>query len=48
MVQTLEGGIVREISIGEGDLVEKDQTLMQIDDTGFASKLGEIKQRAGP
>ncbi len=45
VVQTLEGGIVREISIGEGDLVEKDQTLMQIDDTGFASKLGEIKQR---
>lgn len=45
VVQTLEGGIIREISIGEGDLVEKDQTLMQIDDTGFASKLGEIKQR---
>lgn len=45
VVQTLEGGIVREISIGEGDLVEKDQVLMQIDDTGFASKLGEIKQR---
>lgn len=45
VVQTLEGGIVREISIGEGDLVEKDQILMQIDDTGFASKLGEIKQR---
>ncbi len=45
VVQTLEGGIIREISVGEGDLVEQDQTLMQIDDTGFASKLGEIKQR---
>ncbi|MEM8645121.1 MAG: biotin/lipoyl-binding protein, partial [Pseudomonadota bacterium] len=45
VVQTLEGGIVREITIGEGDLVEQDQVLMQIDDTGFASKLGEIKQR---
>ena len=45
VVQTLEGGIIREIAVGEGDLVDKGQTLMQIDDTGFASKLGEIKQR---
>jgi adhesin transport system membrane fusion protein len=45
VVQTLEGGIVREILIREGDRVEKDQVIMQIDDTGFASNLGELRQR---
>ncbi len=45
VVQTLEGGIVREILIREGDSVEKDQVLMRIDDTGFAARLGELSQR---
>ncbi len=45
MVQTLEGGIVRDILIREGDSVEKQQVLMRIDDTGFASRLGELNQR---
>lgn len=45
VMQTLEGGIVREILLREGDLVEQGQVLMRIDDTGFASRLGEIKQR---
>jgi len=45
VVQTLEGGIVAEILIAEGDTVEKNQIIMQIDDTGFASRLGEIRQR---
>lgn len=45
VVQTLEGGIVSEISVNEGDFVEKDQALMQIDDTGFSSQLGELRQR---
>src|SRR5690606_37106576 len=45
VVQTLEGGIVREILIREGDRVMKDQVIMQIDDTGFASNLGELSQR---
>ncbi|MGI9406565.1 MAG: HlyD family type I secretion periplasmic adaptor subunit [Hyphomicrobiaceae bacterium] len=45
VVQTLEGGIAREILVQEGDLVEKDQVLMRIDDTGFASRLGELRQR---
>ncbi len=45
VVQTLEGGIVSEILIREGDTVEKDQIIMRIDDTGFASRLGEIMQR---
>ncbi len=45
VVQTLEGGLVRSIAVREGDLVDEGQTLMQIDDTGFASKLGELRQR---
>ncbi len=45
VVQTLEGGIIRSISVQEGDLVKKGQELMQIDDTGFSSQLGEISRR---
>lgn len=45
LAQTLEGGIVRELLVREGDRVEANQVLMRIDDTGFASKLGELSQR---
>jgi membrane fusion protein, adhesin transport system len=45
VAQSLEGGIVRELLVREGDQVEKDQILMRIDDTGFSSKLGEVSQR---
>ncbi len=45
IVQTLEGGIVSAIEISEGDLVEEGQVIMRIDDTGFASRLGELRQR---
>ena len=45
VVQTLEGGIVSKIFIAEGDTVEKNQIIMQIDDTGFASRLGEVEQK---
>lgn len=43
VVQTLEAGIVRSILVTEGDVVEAGQDLMQIDDTGFSSKLGELQ-----
>lgn len=45
VMQTLEGGIIREILMKEGDLVNQGQVLMRIDDTGFASRLGELMQR---
>jgi adhesin transport system membrane fusion protein len=45
VAQSLEGGIVRELSVREGDRVDQDQVLMRIDDTGFASRLGELIQR---
>ncbi len=45
VAQSLEGGIVRELAVREGDRVEQDQILMRIDDTGFASRVGELQQR---
>ncbi|WP_372723829.1 HlyD family type I secretion periplasmic adaptor subunit, partial [Immundisolibacter sp.] len=41
VVQNLEGGIVREILVREGDVVAKDQVLLNIDDTRFASSYQE-------
>jgi adhesin transport system membrane fusion protein len=41
VVQNLEGGIVREILTREGDVVAKDQILLRIDDTRFASSYQE-------
>jgi len=45
VIQTLEGGIVREIAASEGQLVEKGQALIRIDDTGFSSELGQLRQQ---
>lgn len=45
VIQTLEGGIVRSLSVAEGDLVESGQALIQIDDTSFSARLGELKQQ---
>lgn len=45
VVQTLEGGIVTEILIQEGTIVQQGQSLMRIDDTKFASEFGEIRER---
>ncbi|HVV43506.1 MAG TPA: HlyD family type I secretion periplasmic adaptor subunit [Nitrobacter sp.] len=45
VVQSLEGGIVGAILVQEGAMVEKGQTLMRIEDTKFASELGEVRER---
>jgi adhesin transport system membrane fusion protein len=45
IVQSLEGGIVRSISVQEGDIVEIGDVLMQIDDTRFSSQRGELLER---
>ena len=45
VVQTLEGGIVGEILVQEGAIVNQGQSLMRIDDTKFASEFGEIRER---
>jgi adhesin transport system membrane fusion protein len=41
IVQNLEGGIVSEIMVKEGDIVKKDQPLMRIDDKRFAASYKE-------
>jgi adhesin transport system membrane fusion protein len=41
IVQNLEGGILAQRFVSEGDLVEKDQPLLQIDDTMVASSFRE-------
>ncbi len=45
VVQNLEGGIVSEILVREGDLVERGQVLLRIDDTRFASSFNENQVR---
>lgn len=42
IVESLEGGIVREILVSEGDLVTAGEVLVRIDDTGSAANLGEL------
>src|SRR3978361_60967 len=45
VVQTLEGGIVGDILVREGGIVQQGQSLMRIEDTKFASEFGEIRER---
>lgn len=42
LVQHLEGGIIREIAVKEGDLVEANQVLVRMDDTAAKSKLRRL------
>ncbi|MDO8263419.1 MAG: HlyD family type I secretion periplasmic adaptor subunit [Gallionella sp.] len=44
-IQNLEGGILSELSVHEGDVVKKDQMLLRIDDTKFASSYKEGRAR---
>lgn len=44
LVQNLEGGIITKIFVKEGDLVQKDQVLFQLDDVRFASAFREGRQ----
>jgi adhesin transport system membrane fusion protein len=41
VIQNLEGGILSEILVKEGDTVEPGQTILRIDDTRFASSFRE-------
>jgi HlyD family secretion protein len=41
-IQHLEGGIIRQILVKEGDLVEPDQPLIRLDDTPSRSKLRRL------
>lgn len=43
IVQNLEGGILKEIFVKEGQVVDTGDILLRIDDTGFAASYGELK-----
>jgi len=45
VVQNLEGGIVSDILVHEGQLVDKDQVLVKISDTKFSSSFEETQLR---
>ena len=45
VVQNLEGGIVAELLVREGAIVERGQVLVRIDNVGAASELRESRQR---
>ncbi len=45
VVQNLEGGVVSEILVKEGNYVKKGQILLKINDTNFASSFKESKLR---
>lgn len=47
VVQSLEGGIIADLLVMEGAIVEKDQPLARIEDTNFAAQFGEIRERRG-
>ena len=38
IVQSLEGGVLKELMVGEGEIVKKDQVLAKISDVAFASE----------
>ena len=44
-VQHLEGGIVAEVLVQEGDLVEAGQTLVRLDHTGVTAELDQLRTR---
>lgn len=43
IIQNLEGGILAEVFVREGDIVERNQPLMRLDDIRFASSFSEEK-----
>lgn len=43
VIQNLEGGILAEVLIAEGDIVKKGQALLKIDDTRFSSSFRETE-----
>src|SRR5882672_5142670 len=45
MIQNLEGGIMADVLVHEGDLVEKDQVLLRIDNTTAQSNYDDLHSR---
>ncbi|HDV5693276.1 TPA: HlyD family type I secretion periplasmic adaptor subunit [Legionella pneumophila] len=45
VIQNLEGGIIKHIFVKEGQIVKKDQILMQIDNTRFMASYAEAEKK---
>lgn len=45
IIQNLEGGIVSKLFVQEGQIVERNQTLMQIDNTRFMASFNEAQKK---
>jgi len=45
VIQNLEGGILSELSVAEGQVVSKDQVLLRLDDTRFTSNFRETRAK---
>lgn len=45
VVQNLEGGIIRDIRVREGEIVKKGQVLLQIENTAFVASYGELRAK---
>lgn len=45
VIQTLEGGIIAEMNVAEGDMVERGQILAQLDPTKTQSSVGESEAK---
>ena len=45
VIQSLEGGILAEMAVREGDVVDKDRVLLRIDDTRFGASFREANSR---
>ncbi|MCC5015936.1 MULTISPECIES: HlyD family type I secretion periplasmic adaptor subunit [Legionella] len=45
VIQNLEGGIVSKLYVHEGEIVDKDQVLMQIDNTRFMATYDEAQKK---
>ncbi|MGH0000395.1 HlyD family type I secretion periplasmic adaptor subunit [Pseudovibrio ascidiaceicola] len=45
IVQAPEKGIVKSLLVEEGQIVQKGDVVVRVDDTGFSSQLGELQQR---
>jgi len=46
MIQNLEGGILAELLVKEGEVVEQGQILLRVDGTGFESELRQNRAKA--
>lgn len=45
VVQNLEGGIVREIRVSEGEIVKPGQVLLHVDNSAFVANYGELRAK---